>query len=193
MKNSNSIIQAVLGLAVLVLFYFHFSGKSGKTGSDSTASVPSGNYKVAYFEGDSLQSQFEYYKEIQLQLQTKANENQRQIGQMRTILTNKYQELQKLSQMLSQAEMAAKQQEFLQQEKAFQGKEKMLADEFQEEQIRKLKDVKKKIEDYLKTYNQEKGYALILNNYPDLIYYKDPAYDITADLISGLNKMYPKK
>ena len=193
MKNTNSIIQAVLGLAVLVLFYLQFSGKSGKTGSDGSVSVPSGNYKVPYFEGDSLQSQFEYYKEVQLQLQTKANENQRQISQMRSILTNKYQELQKLSQMLSQAEMAGKQQEFLQQEKAFQGKEKMLADEFQEEQIRKLQDVKKKIEDYLKTYNQEKGYALILNNYPDLIYYKDPAYDITADLISGLNKMYPKK
>lgn len=193
MKNTNSIIQAVLGLAVLVLFYLHFSGKSAKTTSDGSVAVPSGNYKVAYFEGDSLQSQFEYYKEVQLQLQTKANENQRQIGQMRSILTNKYQELQKLSQMLSQAEMAGKQQEFLQQEKAFQGKEKMLADEFQEEQIRKLQDVKKKIEDYLKTYNQEKGYALILNNYPDLIFYKDPAYDITADLISGLNKMYPKK
>ncbi|MFM7358410.1 MAG: OmpH family outer membrane protein [Sediminibacterium sp.] len=193
MKNSNTIVQAVLGLAVLVLFYLQFSGKSAKMGSDQTIAVPTGNYRVAYFEGDSLQSQFEYYKEVQLQLQTKANENQRQIGQMRSILTNKYQELQKLSQMLSQAEMASKQQEFLQQEKAFQGKEKMLADEFQEEQIRKLQDVKKKIEDFLKTYNQEKGYALILNNYPDLIYYKDPAYDITADLVSGLNKMYSKK
>jgi outer membrane protein len=193
MKNSNTIVQVVLGLAVLILFYLHFSGKSAKMGSDQTIAVPTGNYRVAYFEGDSLQSQFEYYKEVQLQLQTKANENQRQIGQMRSILTNKYQELQKLSQMLSQAEMASKQQEFLQQEKAFQGKEKMLADEFQEEQIRKLQDVKKKIEDFLKTYNQEKGYALILNNYPDLIYYKDPAYDITADLVSGLNKMYSKK
>jgi outer membrane protein len=193
MKNSNQVIQAALGLAVLVLFYLQFSGKSVKSSSDKSIAVPTGNYKVAYFEGDSLQSQFEYYKEVQLQLQTKANENQRQIGQMRTILSNKYQELQKLSQMLSQAEMAAKQQEFLQQEKAFQGKEKMLADEFQEEQIKKLQDVKKKIEDFLKTYNQEKGYALILNNYPDLIYYKDPAYDITADLVAGLNNMYQKK
>ena len=130
---------------------------------------------------------------MQFELQTKANENQRQIGQMRTILTNKYQELQKLSQMLSQTEMAGKQQEFLQQEKAFQGKEKMLADEFQEEQVRKLQDVKKKIEDFLKAYNQQKGYSLILNNYPDLIYYKDPAYDITADLVQGLNNMYKKK
>ena len=155
--------------------------------------MPSGTFKVAYFEGDSLQNQFEYYKEVQFELQTKANENQRQIGQMRTILTNKYQELQKLSQILSQTEMAGKQQEFLQQEKAFQGKEKMLADEFQEEQVRKLQDVKKKIEDFLKAYNQQKGYSLILNNYPDLIYYKDPAYDITADLVQGLNYMYKKK
>jgi outer membrane protein len=193
MKNTNQIVQAVLGIAVLVLFYLHFSGKSAETGNDTSVAVPAGNYRVAYFEGDSLQSQFSYYQDVQLALQTKANENQRQIGQMRTILTNKYQELQKLSQMLSQAEMAGKQQEFLQQEKAFQGKEKMLADEFQEEQIKQLQDVKKKIEDFLKVYNQQKGYALILNNYPDLIYYKDPAYDITADLVQGLNTMYKKK
>jgi outer membrane protein len=53
--------------------------------------------------------------------------------------------------------------------------------------------VKRKIEDFLKAYNQQKGYSLILNNYPDLIYYKDPAYDITADLVQGLNNMYKKK
>lgn len=193
MKNANQIVQIILGLAVAVLFYLHFSGKSGQNGMESSVAVPAGNFKVAYFEGDSLQNQFEYYKEVQLQLQAKANENQRQIGQMRTILANKYQELQKLSQMLSQTEMAGKQQEFLQQEKAFQGKEKMLADEFQEEQIKKLQDVKKKIEEFLKVYNQQKGYSMILNNYPDLIYYKDPAYDITADLVQGLNNMYKKK
>ena len=193
MKNANQIVQIILGLAVAVLFYLHFSGKSGQNAMESSVAVPAGNFKVAYFEGDSLQNQFEYYKEVQLQLQAKANENQRQIGQMRTILANKYQELQKLSQMLSQTEMAGKQQEFLQQEKAFQGKEKMLADEFQEEQIKKLQDVKKKIEEFLKVYNQQKGYSMILNNYPDLIYYKDPAYDITADLVQGLNNMYKKK
>ncbi|MEI8111818.1 MAG: OmpH family outer membrane protein [Chitinophagia bacterium] len=193
MKNANQIVQIILGLAVAVLFYLHFSGKSGQNAMENTIAVPSGNFKVAYFEGDSLQNQFEYYKEVQLQLQAKANENQRQIGQMRSILANKYQELQKLSQMLSQTEMAGKQQEFLQQEKAFQGKEKMLADEFQEEQIKKLQDVKKKIEEFLKVYNQQKGYSMILNNYPDLIYYKDPAYDITADLVQGLNNMYKKK
>jgi len=193
MKNANQIVQIILGLAVAVLFYLHFSGKSGQNAMESSVAVPTGNFKVAYFEGDSLQNQFEYYKEVQLQLQAKANENQRQIGQMRSILANKYQELQKLSQMLSQTEMAGKQQEFLQQEKAFQGKEKMLSDEFQEEQIKKLQDVKKKIEDFLKVYNQQKGYSMILNNYPDLIYYKDPAYDITADLVQGLNNMYKKK
>jgi outer membrane protein len=193
MKNTNQIVQVLLGVAVLILFYLHFSGKSTQSSMESSVAVPTGNFKVAYFEGDSLQNQFDYYKEVQFELQTKANENQRQIGQMRTILTNKYQELQKLSQMLSQAEMAGKQQEFLQQEKAFQGKEKMLADEFQEEQVRKLQDVKKKIEDFLKAYNQQKGYSLILNNYPDLIYYKDPAYDITSDLVQGLNNMYKKK
>ena len=64
MKNSNQLIQAALGLAVLVLFYLQFSGKSVKSSSDSSVPVPAGNYKVAYFEGDSLQNQFEIKEEL---------------------------------------------------------------------------------------------------------------------------------
>jgi len=81
----------------------------------------------------------------------------------------------------------------MQMEKAFQGKEKMMNDEFQDEQFKKLQDVKKKIEDYLKEYNKDKGYAFIFSSSPDLMYYKDSAYDITPDVIKGLNILYKKK
>ncbi len=194
MKNFTIALNIVLVLAVGVLFYLHFS--SGKTDSDtpvSSKAVPNGSFRIAYFEGDSIQTQFEYFKDIQNELQAKGQANSKQLGDMKNLFSSKYQELQKLSQTLSQAELANKQQELMQMEKAFQGKEKMMSDEFQDEQFKKLQDVKKKIEDYLKSYNKDKGYAFIFSSSPDLMYLKDSVYDITPDVIKGLNALYKKK
>jgi outer membrane protein len=59
--------------------------------------------------------------------------------------------------------------------------------------MRKMKDVKNKIEEYLKTYNNEKGYSYIFAYEPGLFYYRDTMYDITNDVIKGLNDIYKKK
>ena len=49
------------------------------------------------------------------------------------------------------------------------------------------------IEDFMKEYNKDKGYSYIFSNIPDMMYYKDTAYNITADVIRGLNAMHKKK
>ena len=194
MKNFTLGLNIVLVVAVGILFYLHFSGAKGANSpTTSTKSVPSGNFRIAYFEGDSVQTQFEYFKEIQIQLQAKGQENSKQLGEMKNTFNSKLQDFQKVAQSLSQAEQASKQQELMQMEKAFQGKEKMMSDEFQDEQFKKLQDVKKKIEDYLKLYNKDKGYAFIFSSSPDLMYLKDSVYDITPDVIRGLNELYKKK
>jgi outer membrane protein len=56
-----------------------------------------------------------------------------------------------------------------------------------------MTDVRNKIEDYLKEYNKQKGYAFILSYEPGfMLYYKDSIYDITNDIITGLNAEYEK-
>ena len=69
----------------------------------------------------------------------------------------------------------------------------MMDQEMQDESLKKLQDVKKKIEDYLKDYNKDKGYSYIFAGSPDLIYYKDTVYNITGDMLKGLNELYKKK
>jgi outer membrane protein len=59
--------------------------------------------------------------------------------------------------------------------------------------MRKMRDVKSRIEDYLKEYNAQKGYSYIVAYEPGLFYYKDTAYNITPDIIKGLNQRYIKK
>ena len=69
----------------------------------------------------------------------------------------------------------------------------MMNQELQNESFKRLQEVKKKIEDFLKDYNKDKGLSYIMTNSPDLIYLKDTVYNITGDLIIGLNSQYKKK
>lgn len=194
MKNFTLGLNIVLGIAVAVLFYLHFgSPTTSNISTVGTKSVPTGNFKIAYFETDSIQNQFEYFKEISSELQAKDHANAKILGDMKNTFGTKYQELQKVGASLSQAELASKQQELMQMEKAFQGKEKMMGDEMQDEQFRKMQDVKKKIEEYLKVYNKDKGYAFVFSSSTDLMYFKDSSYNITQDVVKGLNALYKKK
>lgn len=194
MKNSSLYINVTLAVAIAVLFYLHFSSKKATAPvSSSNAAVAAGNFKIGYFEMDSIENHYEYFKEVRNTLRGKEQDNGRQLAEMKNTFAAKYQELQKSAQGMSQAELAGKQQELMQMEKTFQNKEQMLNQDLQNESFKRLQEVKKKIEDYLKDYNKDKGFSYIMTNAPDLIYLKDTAYNITSDLIVGLNSQYKKK
>ncbi|HJV18761.1 MAG TPA: OmpH family outer membrane protein [Sediminibacterium sp.] len=194
MKNATLGFNVVIALAIAVLFYFQFSGKKSAAVTDgATKAAPAGSFRIAYFESDSIQNNFEYFKEIKRSLEAKDQANSKQLNELKTVFTNKYQDLQRSAQSLSQAELANKQQELEQMQRTYQGKEQMMAQEMQDESFKKLQDVKKKIETYLTEYNKGKGYAFIFSSAPEFMYLKDTAYNITDDVVKGLNKLYPKK
>lgn len=197
MKNFTIGLNIALVIAVAVLFYLQFSsGGNSKAGvAAGTKEVPQGNFKIAYFEIDSIEAHFTYYKEVSNSIQAKAQENGKQLNQLKEAFAAKYQDLQRSAQTMTQAEVNNKQQELMQMEKTYNSKEQMLNNEMQDESMKKMLDVRQKISDYLKEYNVNKGYAFIVGNNSESLafYYKDSAYDITADVIKGLNDKYKKK
>ena len=56
-----------------------------------------------------------------------------------------------------------------------------------------MKSVKDKIEGFLKEYNASKGYSYIVAHEPGLFYFRDTTYNITKDVIKGLNELHQKK
>ncbi|WP_298297871.1 OmpH family outer membrane protein [Hydrotalea sp.] len=194
MKNVLLIVNAILVVAVGYLFYAHFSSKNHpSTVLSSNNALPAGGFKIAYFEMDSLQNQYILLKEVRSALMTKDQEMGKELSGLENSLRNKYQDLQKKGNTLSQAEIASRQQEIMDLDKNLKNKRQMMEQEMQDESFKKLQDVKKRIEDYLKEYNQSKEYAYIFSNVPDMMYYKDTAYNITADIVKGLNEQYRQK
>lgn len=191
MKSISWVVNGILAVAIIVLYVLHFNSNSSPIKASAAAA---GGTKVAYFEIDSIQSNYEFFKEVKSALQVKDMENAKQLTALKDAYIAKYQDLQKNGQYLSQAEVGSRQQELVQAEKNYTNKEQQLSQELQEESFKRLQEVKKKIESFLAQYNKDKQFAYIFSSNPDLMYYKDTAYDITADIVKGLNAEYkPKK
>ncbi|MFM1929693.1 MAG: hypothetical protein RL387_1021 [Bacteroidota bacterium] len=190
MKPNSWIVNGVMALAIIVLFVLHFNSNSTPIKASAMAA---GGVKVAYFEIDSIQNSYNFFKDVKAALQAKDVENAKQLTGLKNAFAIKYQDLQKNGQYLSQAEIGARQQELAQLEKNYTNREQQLAAEMQEESFKRLQEVKQKIESFLVNYNKNKEFAYIFSSNPDLMYYKDTAYDITADIVKGLNAEYKPK
>jgi outer membrane protein len=189
MKSTAWIINGVLAAAIIVLFVLHFKGAT----PSSATGVNNVNSKIAYFESDSIENNYGFVKEVKDSLEFKSQQKQIELNGLKKDYFAKLQNLQKYAQSMSQAEAAQLQQEVITAEKNYGMKEQQFAAEMQEESYRRMTDVKKKIEEFLAVYNKGKKYDYIFSNSTDLIFYKDPANDITADIIKGLNEAYKNK
>jgi len=195
MKNSLLAFNVVLLILVGVLFYLHFSTpkKAMVKAATSTEASPSGEFKIGYFEMDSIENNYEYLKDVRNQLKAKEQELTSQLNQMKNRYMEKVNRFQQEAQTMTQEKQGAMQQDLLQEQKVIQNKEQAVGHELQDASFKRMQEVNKAIEDFLKDFNKDKGYSYILAYQPGTIYYKDPNYDITADVLKGLNDSYKKK
>jgi outer membrane protein len=57
----------------------------------------------------------------------------------------------------------------------------------------KQKEIIDKIKNYCKEFNKDRKYSYIIAREPGLFYYTDTAYNVTTELLKGLNAFYSKK
>lgn len=201
MKNINTIVTSVLVIAVAVLFYLQLSNK--KNTNSIVAKPQTGkSCLIAYFEMDSIENKYEYYKDVKKELDKKQLDAQNILAKKENEnaniirgYQNKFKDLGANGNVSDADKTAAMQaqQHIADLEKDLQQSRQDLANKVSSEVRTELSKVKEKIEAYLKEYNKNNTYAFIFSNSADLIYYKDSTFDITNDLIKGLNEEYKKK
>lgn len=195
-RNFLLAFNIVLLILVAVLFYLHFSSSSKQqtaTPAKVMDSTPTGPFKIGYFEMDSIENNYEYLKQVKSQLKAKENQLTGQLSSLKNHYMDKVKKFQQEAQTLSQERQGAMQQELLQEQKMIQNKEQAMGGDLQDESFKKMQVVNKTIEDFLKDFNKDKGYSYILAHQPGTIYYKDSRYDITREMLQGLNATYKKK
>lgn len=185
-------VLALLLSGVLLYVVYHKPGNTAMVAAGS-ASAPQ-PFRIAYFNLDSLEAHYDYFKDVLSQVKGKENEMNVELSGMEKGYQKKISEWQKKGNTMSQTESEQAQQEYAQMQQAYQVRKQTLQESLLKHNEDLKADIRKKIEDYLKDYNKGKGYNYIISYESNsFIYVKDTAYNITGDLITGLNALYRKK
>ncbi|MBG9378299.1 OmpH family outer membrane protein [Panacibacter sp. DH6] len=185
-------LNVVLIIAVGVLYYLYFDYTHRDSHKIEQAQTAAANtFKIAYFELDSLQTQYEYYKEVKDYLTKKDADYSAQLNSIRNRYQGKLREYQEKGPTLSQNQQSEYEQQLMKLQNDYQTTEANVNSQMQAEMLDKLQSVKIKIQDYLKTYCASKGYAYVFaSSKDDDLYYKDSIRNITDSIVIGLNAQY---
>ena len=195
MKNISTIIS-VIALALVGVLFFLLHSQSGqlkKIESQAKMGTPS-TFRIGYFDMDTLEAHYDYFKDAQSVAKTKENAMNTELSGMEATYQKKIQEWRQKGNAMTQAESEQAQQEYQAMQQNLQSRK----DALQQELFKKTEDLKtsirKTIEEYVKDYNKQRTYSFIFAYDPSsFIYYRDTIYNITSDLLDGLNAAYKKK
>ena len=199
MKQLSLILSIIaVGLSGVLLF-LHFKGNDtvkqvvATTVPGNNATSNTASFRIAYFELDSLQNNYQYFKDALSTLKTKEESMNNELASLEKSYQQKIGEWQQKGNNMSQAEAEAANREYQQMQQNFQSRKQQLDQNINDQMNETRKKIRERLETYLKEYNKDKNYSYILSDFPEGIFYKDTAYNITNDLIKGLNESYKKK
>ena len=161
---------------------------------DQPAAAASGDgLKIAYVEVDSLMTQYTFAKDYSVTLQKKSNNARNTLNQkgnsLQAAAANFQQKLN--NNGFQSREQAASQQAAIErQQRDLQELQARLENELASETAKFNEALRDSLQNFLKVYNKDKKYDLILAKSGDNILIADKKLDVTQDVINGLNKRY---
>ena len=201
MEKKQLIFNVVFGVCLVVLFVLHFTSKGGSSDdvafavTDSTGAVTS--LPIAYVNVDSLLLNYNYSKDLNDVLIKKRENAQATLTQKARQLDSEMGEFQRKQEnnaFLSEQSFKNQQQSLLKKQQDLQKLEQTLTQQLMEDQQVMNKQLRDTIYSFLKSYNLDKKYQVILSNtMNDNVMIANPKLDITEEVIKLLNKNYVPK
>jgi outer membrane protein len=196
MKYLSTILSVTALVLVGVLFYlFAHHTEQLKTISDiEQKKATPNNFRIAYFDMDTLQTHYDGFKDAQVQLKAKENSMNLELSSLSKNYQKKVDAWRQKGNAMTQAEAEQAQQEYAKDQQDYAGRKQALEQEYYKITEDLKNGIRKDVEQYLKGYNKDRNFSFIVEYDPgSFIYYKDSVYNITPDLVEGLNAAYKKK
>jgi len=190
MKHFSSLLGISLIMVTTITTSCGKQENSAKTTLKGDAATE--NTKIAYVDVDSLMKQYQYCIDYSAILKKKTETIQNTLRSKGLALQKQAAEFQsKVQSGAYTREQAESVQTSLQTKQAqLQNLQQSLASEYEKEQDKYNNALRDSLRSFLKVYNKTYGYTFIISKAGDNILLADEKYDITEDVIKGLNKRY---
>ena len=186
----------ILALGVVALTACNSNKEGDAPENTASSKVESTGLKIAYVEVDSLMSQYQFCKDHNLLLNQKGENAQKTLAEKQRALQNHANALQKKYEsngFTTRDELERAQNALAREQQDLAELEQRLVNELGNEQAQLTLEMRDSIQAFLKTYNKGKKYDYILSRSGDNILLANPKYDITKEVVAGLNKRYKAK
>ncbi|GHV65507.1 membrane protein [Bacteroidia bacterium] len=201
MKNYSIILQAVLFIAVIVLYILHFTYHLGtaneeKILEDGTLVPAAAASKVVYLNTDSLLSKYtlsielnEAFLKKQEDRSTELNIKAKDIDRQ----ANEYQKKLENNGFFTRERAEATRNDLLKKQYQLEQLRQEMTEKMMKEQSDLNKQLIENITNFLKEYNKGKGYDIILGTVmAGTVLYSETGFDITHEVIEKINEEYKK-
>ena len=191
-------LNIILLISVGILFFLFFNKKDNTSSVTTTRTSTDTASKwqhtpVAYFDMDSIEANFVLWKQVQAEVVKREAGINDTISQMRNGFQSYYQKLQAQSANLSPRQKDSLGNELAQMDAEIKNRTADLNQKYQTYFMTRQQEIVTKIKNYCKEFNKDKKYSYIIAREPGLFYYTDTAYNVTSELLKGLNAFYSKK
>jgi outer membrane protein len=199
MKQALLIVNALLVLAVSYLLYKQFANGSERVVTAGsvlkTKDTTLSNKKLlfAYINMDSIQAKYELAKAVSVEVERRHESLNTELNKMDKAYQNKLEGYKQRGASMTEEQAAAAREDMETTQRQMLEKRQSLMDGYQSWLASKNMSVIKDIQDYLKKFNADGTYSFIFSYEPGFFYYSDSTYDITSQVIGGLNAQYEMK
>jgi outer membrane protein len=160
---------------------------------EQPAAASGDGLKIAFVEVDSLMTQYDFAKDYSVTLQKKSNNARNTLTQKGNALqaaVNNFQQKLNNNGFQSREQAASVQNAIQRQQNDLQELQARLENELATETAKFNEALRDSLQNFLKDYNADKHFDLILSKAGDNILLGSSKFDITQDVINGLNKRY---
>ncbi len=199
MKTTNIVTSAVLAAAIIVLYVLHFTGKDRGGNTDGSAAVEeradTTDVQIAYFNMDSVMAQWDLYYQYQQELGSRQAELESDFaGKTETFYKSVEDAQYKIQRgLVTRKEAEELQQQLASQEQNLVSLQNRYSQELQEEGLVRNRKMLDMIERYVAELSKRRGYSYVYSySFGGNLIYGAKPYDITDDVVKGLNARYGK-
>lgn len=198
MKNTSIVLNAILFVAVIVLFFLVLSdGSSSEEDADKqTTKEQVQDYPIAYINTDSLLMNYEYAQHLNEELLKKEESSRADFNERARVFQDDMRSFQRKVQNNAFLSLERAQQEerrLRQKEQELQDLNTRLSNELMRQQDQMNRELRDTITALLEEYTKKHPLKLVLSNtMGDNVLYANEALNITDEVVAILNERYEK-
>jgi len=191
MKQASIAINVVLAIAVIVLYYLHFSGKSPTTGQGIEKGGSQADLKMAFINADTVLKHYDYFKVSREKLEAKGKRMDTDFRNRAQGLQREIASYQSTVGNLTIGQARALEEDLTKKQQNLRVYQESLAQELSVDEGKLNQELYEKITAYLKEYGAKNGIQAVFKfDLSSDLLYAGEGMDVTREVIAGLNESY---